>query len=72
MLLTSLAEHGTTDEQEHELLTTPMDRTAYVVGGELLSAFEGEVRKLRAMQAEALAGYHEVRRSSALYIWGVL
>lgn len=32
----------------------------FLVGGEALVTFEGEVRKLRTMQAEALAGYHEV------------
>lgn len=35
----------------------------YVVGQKALDIFEGEVRKLRTMQAEALAGYHEVRWS---------
>eukprot|EP00752_Nemacystus_decipiens_P018211 g16340.t1 len=33
----------------------------YLVNAEALSVFEGEVRNLRTMQAEALAGYHEVR-----------
>lgn len=36
------------------------DDKEYIVGSKALSAFEGEVRKLRTMQAEALAGYHEV------------
>lgn len=36
------------------------DRKEYLVSGKALSVFEGEVRKLRTMQAEALAGYHEV------------
>lgn len=35
----------------------------YLVGAEILATFEGEVRKLRTMQAEAHAGYHEVGRS---------
>lgn len=36
------------------------ERKEYLVSGKALSVFEGEVRKLRTMQAEALAGYHEV------------
>lgn len=36
------------------------ERKEYLVSAEALSVFEGEVRKLRTMQAEALAGYHEV------------
>lgn len=37
----------------------------YLVSSETLSTFEGEVRTLRTMQAEALAGYHEVSGSSS-------
>lgn len=35
--------------------------TPYLVGAETLEKLEKEIRKLRTMQAEALAGYHEVR-----------
>ena len=43
------------------------ERKEYLVGSEALSVFEGEVRKLRTMQAEALAGYHEVWKMVLLY-----
>lgn len=36
-------------------------REEFMVGREAVSRFEGEVRGLRTMQAEALAVYHEVR-----------
>lgn len=39
----------------------------YLVGAEMLATFEGEVRKLRTMQAEAHAGYHEVGRRFRRY-----
>lgn len=32
----------------------------FLVGPAAILAFEGEMRKIRTMQAEALAGYHEV------------
>lgn len=42
----------------------------YLVGSEALARFEDEVRKLRTMQAEALAGYHEVRFSRHTFLEG--
>lgn len=37
------------------------DDQPYLVGLTQLEQFEGEVRRLRTMQAEALASYHQVR-----------
>eukprot|EP00903_Cladosiphon_okamuranus_P005837 g5778.t1 len=45
-------------EDGERKVTNPRE---YLVDAETLSVFEREVKKLRAMQAEALAGYHEVR-----------
>ena len=53
---------GDEGQQAGALVPSGVDeRKEYLVSGEALSVFEGEVRKLRTMQAEALAGYHEVR-----------
>lgn len=61
-------EQGQESSQEGKSGDGGEELPVYLVGAEMLATFEGEVRKLRTMQAEAHAGYHEVGRRFPRYI----